>query len=80
MFDFALDRLRRRASSLDAIYMVDLVDCRDFNLVVLGYHLMFEDPASAACEFGNNDIAVAKEVDVKVDVVNGLKDVRIAHW
>jgi hypothetical protein len=57
--------------------MVDLVDCRDLVLMALGYHLVLEGPTSAACEFGNNDIAVAEEVDVKVNVMNGLRIVSL---
>lgn len=79
VFDFALNRLRRRASSFDAVYMINLIDRRDFVLVALGYHFVVEGPASAACKFGNNDIAVAEEIDVKVDVMNGLDEVSMAH-
>lgn len=79
MLDLTLDRLRRGVSGFDAIYMVDLVDGRYLVVVALGYHFVVEGPASTACEFGNNDIAVTQEVDVKVDVVNGLRNVSMAY-
>lgn len=52
--------------------MIDLVDHRDFVLVALGNHFVLEGPASAACEFGNDDVAVTEEVDIEIDVMDGL--------
>jgi hypothetical protein len=59
----------------DAIYMVHLVDGLDDVLVALGYHFVGEGPASAAGKFGDYDVTITKEVDVEVDVVNGLEGV-----
>jgi hypothetical protein len=70
--DFILDGLRCRTSSFDAIYMVHLVDGLDDILVALGYHFVGEGPPGAAGEFGYYDVTIAKEVDVEVDVVDGL--------
>jgi hypothetical protein len=53
--------------------MVNLVHSRHFDLVALGYHFVLESPAGAAGELGHDDVAVAEEVDVKVDVVDGLR-------
>jgi len=52
--------------------MVRPTDCHDLILVPLGYHLVRESPAGAAGEFGDDDIAVAEEIDVEVDVVDWL--------
>jgi hypothetical protein len=52
--------------------MVDFIDRRNFVLMALGYHLMFEGPACAAGEFGDDDIAVSEEVDVEIYMVYGL--------
>lgn len=52
--------------------MIDFIYNRDFVLVTLGYHLMLECPACAASELGDNDIAISKEVDVEVDVMDWL--------
>jgi hypothetical protein len=69
--NLALDRLRW-ASRLDTIHMLDLVDSLDFVDLTVGYHLVLEGPACATGKFGYNDIAVAEEVDIEVDVVDGL--------
>jgi hypothetical protein len=36
------------------------------------HHLVLQIPASAFAKFGNNSIRVPQEIDVKVDVVDGL--------
>jgi len=72
VLDLVLDWLRLGAPGLDAIYMVDFIDRRNLVLMALGYHLMFEGPACAAGEFGDDDIAVSEEVDVEINVVYGL--------
>jgi hypothetical protein len=56
----------------NAVLVLFLVDSLDFHLLSLGYHLVVEGPASAASELGYNDVAVSQELDVKVDVVDGL--------
>jgi hypothetical protein len=70
--DLVFDGLTRGPFCLDAIYMVYFVDCLDDVLVRLRDHGMRECPAGAAGEFGDDDVAVAEEVDVEVDVVDWL--------
>lgn len=72
----ALNRLRR-PSCLDAIYVLDLVDGLYLVDLAIGYHLVLEVPAGAAGQFGYNDVAVAEEVDVKIDVVYWLVHVSL---
>lgn len=72
MLNLVLDRLRLRASSLHTVYVIDFVHRYDFVLMALGYHFVRESPAGAASELGYDDVAVAEEVDVEVDVVDGL--------
>jgi len=57
--------------------MVDLVHRRNLVLVALGYHFVLEGPAGATSELGYDDVAVAEEVDVEVDVVDGLERISI---
>jgi hypothetical protein len=76
MPDFALDRLRR-PSWLDAIDMFNLIDSLYFVGLALRYHLMLEVPAGAAGEFSYDYVAVAEEVDVKVDMVDWLVHVSL---
>jgi len=57
--------------------MVDLVHRRYLILVTLGYHFVLEGPAGATGELGYDDVAVAEEVDVKVDVVDWLERISI---
>ncbi len=42
------------------------------------YHFMLESPASAASELSDDHITIAKQVDVEVDVTNGLEYVSSA--
>lgn len=42
------------------------------NLLIGIKHLMLEVPTSSPAKLGDDRVAVAEEVDVKVDVVNGL--------
>ena len=59
---------------LDLIGMIKFLDRRDGNLLICRYHFMFEIPACATSELGNNDIAVAEKVDIEIDMENGLED------
>jgi hypothetical protein len=49
------------------------VDRDNVIVMTLWYHLVLEFPTSAAGKFSDNDIAVTKEVDIEVDVVNRLE-------
>lgn len=42
------------------------------DLLILGHHLMLKGPGEAATQLGNDDVAVAEEVDIEVDVGDGL--------
>jgi hypothetical protein len=52
--------------------MLDFVHGLDNVLVAFGYHLVLQCPTCAARKLGNDDVAVAEEVDVEIDVVNRL--------
>lgn len=52
--------------------MVSLVNSRHFDSLLRGYHRVFQTPTRSASKLGDNNIAVAEKVDVKVDVVNWL--------
>ena len=74
-FDFRLrfgNGCRWRIANADALLVVVLVRSLDFNLLTLGYHLVVEGPASTASELSHNDIAVSQQLNVEVDVVDGL--------
>ena len=58
--------------NLDTKRVFDSINRVDLSRLALGYHFVLKFPARAACELRYNDIAVAKEVDVEVDVVDWL--------
>lgn len=48
--------------------------------LVLGDHLMVQVPARAAAQLGDDDVAVAQQVDVEVGVVDGgAADIELGH-
>jgi hypothetical protein len=52
--------------------MLFLVNGRNVDGLVFREHVVFQGPAGAASELGDNDVAVAEELNVKVDVVDWL--------
>ena len=58
--------------------MLDLIDSRHLDPLVLGYHFVLEGPTRSASKLCNNDIAVAEEVDIEVDMMNRLEFVSYA--
>jgi hypothetical protein len=53
--------------------MLALVNGLNLDHLPRGYHLMFQIPARAAGELGNNDIAITKEINIEPYVVNWLR-------
>jgi hypothetical protein len=49
-----------------------VVDQRSLDCLSFGHHFVLQVPTRTARELGYNYIAVAEEVDVEVDVVDGL--------
>ena len=49
-----------------------VVDQRSLDRLPFGYHLVLQVPTRTARELGYNNIAVAEEVDIEVDVVDRL--------
>jgi hypothetical protein len=63
---------RWRVADADTLFVVFLINRLDLNLLSLGYHLVVQGPAGTAGEFSHNDVAVSQELNVEVDVIDGL--------
>lgn len=59
-------------ANLDTIRMLNIINGADLGRLALGYHLMLEVPAGTSCELRYDNVAITKEVDVEVDVVDRL--------
>lgn len=64
---------RFRIAEFDAVLVLLLVDASHIHGLVGGQHIVVQRPAGAARELGDDDVAVAEELDVEVDVVDGLQ-------
>ena len=64
---------RLRVAQFDAVLVFLFVDGGNIDRLVGGQHVVAQRPAGTARELGDNDVAVAEELDVKVDVVDGLQ-------
>jgi hypothetical protein len=49
------------------------IDRHHIRLLSLGYHMVFEVPACATGQLVDDDVAITKQGDVKVYVLNRLK-------
>lgn len=56
----------------DRVHVVRFVDCGNFDFVAFGDHVVLEFPAGASGKFGNDGITISEEVDIKVDMIDGL--------
>ena len=63
---------RKLCTLLDLVCMFNLVDNRHFNALLLGYHRVFQLPTGSASKLCNDNIAIAKKIHVKVNVVDRL--------
>lgn len=59
-------------TQLDAVLVVFLVEAGDVDGLVGRQHFVLETPAGAARKLGDDDITVAEELHVEVDVVDRL--------
>jgi hypothetical protein len=52
--------------------MLFFVDRHNVHRLILGQHIMVQFPSCTTRKLRNNNIAVTKELNVKVDMVDGL--------
>jgi hypothetical protein len=57
----------------DAIGVLIFIDCGHGCQQSLWEHLMLQVPASSSRKLSDDRIAITEEVDIKVDVVDGLE-------
>lgn len=53
--------------------MLDLINKENVNRLSLSNHFMIEIPACATSKLSDNNVAISQEVDIEVNVMNGLK-------
>lgn len=65
-------RGRDGSVGLDCRDMVHVISERNVNQLALGYHFVVELPACTTGELGHYNIAVAKKIDIEVNMVDGI--------
>lgn len=57
------------------LFIVIRLDRVDFGTETLWDHFVFQVPPSKATQLGHDDVTIAKQIDIKIDMTNGL-DIR----
>ena len=64
---------RLRITKPNTILMLFFIDRHNVHRLILGQHIMVQLPSCTTRKLSNNNIAVAQELNVKVDVMDGLQ-------